>query len=84
MRDTLLFSKKKTQVAPRSSCYRQIPTFVRTKSRRACAKLSSAQLLPVRSGEATVIWAYRSVRLSRETDSRFSVYADINKSTTWD
>ena len=36
MRDTLLFSIQKTHLAPRSS-YSRIPTFVRTKSRRASA-----------------------------------------------
>ena len=83
----LCFSaKKKTQVAPRSSCYRQSPTFVRTKSRRACAEaaLRAAAIL-VRPGEATVILAYRSGRLSVARD-RFEVLGvrgDINKSTTF-
>ena len=82
----LCFSaKKKTHVAPRSS-YSRIPTFVRTKSRRACAEaaLRAAAIL-VRSGEATVILAYRSGRLSIARD-RFEVLGvrgDINKSTTF-
>ena len=85
MRDTLLFSIKKTHVAPRSS-YSRIPTFVRTNSRRACAEaaLRAAAIL-VRPGEATFILAYRSGRLSVARD-RFEVLGvrgDINKSTTF-
>ena len=85
MRDTLLFSIKKTHVAPRSS-YSRIPTFVRTNSRRACAEaaLRAAAIL-VRLGEATVILAYRSGRLSvaRDQFEVLGVRGDINKSTTF-
>ena len=82
----LCFSaNKKTHVAPRSS-YSRIPTFVRTKSRRACAEaaLRAAAIL-VRSGEATVILAYRSGRLSiaRDRLEVLGVRGDINKSTTF-
>ena len=85
MRDTLLFSKKKTQVAPRSSCYRQIPTFVRTKSRRACAKavLRAAATLydraKLRSSGRIVV----SVLASRDRFEVLGVRGDINKSTTF-
>ena len=85
MRDTRLSAYKRTHVAPRSS-YSRIPTFVRTNSRRACAEaaLRAADIL-VRPGEATVILAYRSGRLSVARD-RFEVLGvrgDINKSTTF-
>ena len=85
MRDTLLVSKKKTQVAPRSSCYRQIPTFVRTKSRRACAKavLRAAATLydraKLRSSGRIVV----SVLASRDRFEVLGVRGDINKSTTF-
>ena len=85
MRDTLLFSKKKTQVAPRSSCYRQIPTFVRTKSRRACAEavLRAAATLydraKLRSSGRIVV----SVLASRDRFEVLGVRGDINKSTTF-
>ena len=85
MRDTLLFSKKKTQVAPRSSCYRQSPTFVRTKSRRACAKavLRAAATLydraKLRSSGRIVV----SVLASQDRFEVLGVRGDINKSTTF-
>ena len=85
MRDTLLFSKKKTQVAPRSSCYRQSPTFVRTKSRRACAEaaLRAAATLydraKLRSSGRIVV----SVLASRDRFEVLGVGGDINKSTTF-
>ena len=82
----LCFSaKKKTQVAPRSSCYRQSPTFVRTKSRRACAEaaLRAAATLydraKLRSSGRVVV----SVLASRDRFEVLGVGGDINKSTTF-
>ena len=82
----LCFSaKKKTQVAPRSSCYRQSPTFVRTKSRRACAEaaLRAAATLydraKLRSSGRIVV----SVLASRDRFEVLGVRGDINKSTTF-
>ena len=84
MRDTPLFSIKKD--ARSAKIQLQSNPHLRTKSRRACAEaaLRAAAIL-VRPGEATVILAYRSGRLSIARD-RFEVLGvrgDINKSTTF-
>ena len=85
MRDTLLFSIKKD--ARSAKIQLQSNPHLRThESRRACAEaaLRAAAIL-VRPGEATVILAYRSGRLSIARD-RFEVLGvrgDINKSTTF-
>ena len=85
MRDTLLFSIKKD--ARSAKIQLQSNPHLRThESRRACAvaALRAAAIL-LRPGEATVILAYRSGRLSvaRDQFEVLGVRGDINKSTTF-